>query len=228
MEIGTISSLNNSHKDTPRPIDTPGVETFKGAVLRSQRYDQNVDIEVRTAFVCIALTHFRLPEQECRRRRKCLHCDTENRVSNDSNGYAIQLTSLCREIAPKVKSLTQFARGKQWFLPKPHAPLGHPVMRWMMENIPGLKTTFRALVFGVVDFFMKGELTISFIVPVSSDCAAMYVESGRQLRLKRMEISKKQYVYNFCKLLDLISFQHQKPRASQIPRHAYPGFRDRC
>lgn len=32
--------------DVPRPIDTPGIETFKGDILRSQRYDETVDLTV--------------------------------------------------------------------------------------------------------------------------------------------------------------------------------------
>ncbi|TIC09764.1 FAD/NAD(P)-binding domain-containing protein [Wallemia mellicola] len=128
--------------DVPRPIDTPGIETFKGDILRSQRYDQTVDLTGKNVVVI---------------------------------GNACTATQIIGEIAPKVKTLTQFARGKQWFLPKPVVHLGHPVVRWMLKYIPGLHTALRGLVFGVVDYFMK----------------AMYVKNGEATRKKRMETSKR-------------------------------------
>ena len=36
--------------DTPRKIDTPGIENFKGKILRSQYFDENYDLKVRHRF----------------------------------------------------------------------------------------------------------------------------------------------------------------------------------
>lgn len=47
MDLYSLKLALTLNQDTPRPIDTPGVDTFNGKVLRSQRYDENVDITVR-------------------------------------------------------------------------------------------------------------------------------------------------------------------------------------
>ncbi|TIA79604.1 hypothetical protein E3P77_03306 [Wallemia ichthyophaga] len=126
--------------DTPRPIDTPGVDTFNGKVLRSQRYDESVDITDKNVVVV---------------------------------GNACTATQIIAEIAPKVKSLTQFARGKQWYIPKPPNLTNYPRIQWMVENIPGIHTFIRNLIFCATEYYF----------------AAMYAEKGKGVRKARMEMS---------------------------------------
>lgn len=104
-----------------------------------------------------------------------MHCNPNHRVSSALLIRAV-FHSNSSEIAPKVKTLTQFARGKQWFLPKPVVHLGNPTVRWMLKYIPGFHTAIRGLVFGVVDSFMKGRFVPRIVMILNKNLSYVYQE----------------------------------------------------
>lgn len=59
-------------------------------------------------------------------------------------------TQVIPAIAPKVKSLTQFIRSPQFYLPRQN-PNIHPVLKWAFKWVPGLQRGFRWILFNLME-----------------------------------------------------------------------------
>ena len=102
----------------PNPCEIPGVDSFRGPVVHTAKWPQDLNIEGKEVVV----------------------------IGNGCSGAQV-----VPAIAPRVKSVHQFMRSPQFFLPRPNPTIG-PVLRWIFRYIPFVQKSIRWTLFHVFEY----------------------------------------------------------------------------
>lgn len=102
----------------PNPCDIPGVDSFKGPVVHTAKWPQDLDIEGKEVVII---------------------------------GNGCSAAQVVPAIAPRVKSVHQFMRTPQFFLPRPN-PTISPVFRWIFRYVPFAQKAIRWMLFHIFEY----------------------------------------------------------------------------
>ena len=117
----------------PRELDIPGLDSFKGAVFHSARWDHSVSLDGKDVVVIGNGCLF-----------KQVH--SQPRILT-LLGTAAQIVPA---IIPKVKTLTQIIRTKHWIFQAANVNYT-PFTKWCFRNVPGAMELHRLLIFAIAE-----------------------------------------------------------------------------